>query len=276
MQRIRFKTLGVPAHVAHVHITRLGASQATVRHIHDFHEVFLVLEGGGTHRLNQEEIALRPGHLFALQPRDAHHFLTGPDQPLIFVNLAISTSCWRAARTVLGLSDGAPDQSRSILKPVPAQKLGEQLLRLASAANPLDAVQVIGQVHDQLLMPVARETKSPPAWLEALQRDLTAKPEFLGEPIGFWQRRSGRSPEHLARCCRRFHGVTLSEVINRARIERARHLLRTTDEKVIAIAFDCGFTSLTHFHRVFARLTGHTPLAWREAGSAVVPQNSLH
>jgi AraC-like DNA-binding protein len=67
--------------------------------------------------------------------------------------------------------------------------------------------------------------------------------------------------------------VTFSELINQARVERALHLLRTSEDKVITIAFDCGFGNLANFHRVFARQTGSTPSRWRQEAGAAVPVN---
>lgn len=108
----------------------------------------------------------------------------------------------------------------------------------------------------------AASRDAPPPWLEALHRDLQ-RPEWMGESLSFWQKRSGRSPEHLARSCRRFYEVPLNELVNRARITRVQFLLQTTDEKIPTVAIEAGYNNLAHFYRVFERLVGETPHAWR-------------
>jgi len=111
----------------------------------------------------------------------------------------------------------------------------------------------------------------PPEWLETWRHEVFTAKEKLTEPICYWQHRSGRSPEHLARSCRRHYDLTPGELLNRARVERVKLLLSTTDAKVITIAFDCGFTNLSNFHRHFLRETGTTPALWRCSATPTVP-----
>jgi len=110
-----------------------------------------------------------------------------------------------------------------------------------------------------------------PEWLAALLRDLD-DPEKLVEPMGWWQRRSGRSKEHLARACRRFCGASLTELLQRARITRAQRLLATGEAKVTTTAFAVGFGHLGNFHAVFKRQTGLTPRQWQRRHAATVPR----
>jgi AraC family cel operon transcriptional repressor len=100
----------------------------------------------------------------------------------------------------------------------------------------------------------------------------TAELAQLVEPIAAWQRRCGRTAEHLARSCRRHYGVTPSALLSSARIEYAKRLLLSTPDKVITIALDCGFGTLAHFHRLFLAQTGMTPREWRGRHSIVVPR----
>ena len=44
-----------------------------------------------------------------------------------------------------------------------------------------------------------------------------------------------------------------------ALIERARTLLRTTNNRVSDVAYDCGFNSKATFNRVFKKLTQSSP-----------------
>jgi AraC-like DNA-binding protein len=48
------------------------------------------------------------------------------------------------------------------------------------------------------------------------------------------------------------------------RIEKAKNLALNPNLKISEIAFDVGFQSLTHFNRVFRKLTGHSPTGYRE------------
>jgi len=58
-------------------------------------------------------------------------------------------------------------------------------------------------------------------------------------------------------------GRSIIAEINRARIEKAKSLLRTTDLKAKEIAAACGFTTPNYFNNVFHTATGHAPRKYR-------------
>ncbi len=52
--------------------------------------------------------------------------------------------------------------------------------------------------------------------------------------------------------------------LRRIRVNRARYLLKNTEQLVEEIAFDVGFSDPFHFSRVFRTITGKSPSAWRK------------
>lgn len=71
------------------------------------------------------------------------------------------------------------------------------------------------------------------------------------------------TPAHLARLFRRETGQTIVGTLQRLRIQRACELLATTDKPLLEVAYDCGFESVEHFHRLFRRQCGVTPRLYR-------------
>ena len=61
-----------------------------------------------------------------------------------------------------------------------------------------------------------------------------------------------------------YAGLTYSDLVDNARFEIARRLLRDTDAKIIEIAFSSGYTDPAHFTRAFRRIAGVTPRRFRE------------
>jgi len=110
-----------------------------------------------------------------------------------------------------------------------------------------------------------------PGWLEAWKIEVMDACAELAEPVSYWQKLSGFSPEHLSRSCRMFYQSTPTEILNDLRIDRAKALLSSTDGKVISIAYACGFGNFANFYRNFGARTGVTPQTWRRRGSATVP-----
>lgn len=79
---------------------------------------------------------------------------------------------------------------------------------------------------------------------------------------------SGVSQAHFARSFKDAFGLPPHRYLLTRRIERAKALLRDTDQPIIDIAFQTGWNSLGTFGRVFRDITGETPseLRQREQG----------
>ncbi|MCD7882187.1 MAG: helix-turn-helix transcriptional regulator [Lachnospiraceae bacterium] len=60
-------------------------------------------------------------------------------------------------------------------------------------------------------------------------------------------------------------GVPLTEYVNRSRIQHAQGLLLRTDLPIKTIAQQCGIADIYYFSRLFKRITGTTPKAFRES-----------
>jgi AraC-like DNA-binding protein len=75
------------------------------------------------------------------------------------------------------------------------------------------------------------------------------------------------SPRHFSRSFRRAYGETPYQYLLARRMERARHLLRTTDMQVGEICLAVGFTSVGSFTTTFRRHVGITPMDYRRLGA---------
>jgi AraC family transcriptional regulator len=73
------------------------------------------------------------------------------------------------------------------------------------------------------------------------------------------------SPTHFARRFKATTGAAPHQHIMRLRLQRAQRLLRETPRSIAQVAFDCGFAHQGHLTRVFTRLAGITPAAFRRA-----------
>jgi len=75
----------------------------------------------------------------------------------------------------------------------------------------------------------------------------------------------GMHPQALARFFRRHTGLSLISYVHGLRIGRACHLLLEPERRIADCAASVGFSSMAHFNRVFRRIEGCTPQAWRRA-----------
>ena len=58
-------------------------------------------------------------------------------------------------------------------------------------------------------------------------------------------------------------GHSPHDYVIRRRVERAKHLMLSTDKTLAEIAAECGLTDQPHFTRLFRRFVGESPAAWR-------------
>lgn len=72
------------------------------------------------------------------------------------------------------------------------------------------------------------------------------------------------SPTYFCRLFKEYTGITLSEYIQKLKIEEACHLLRHTDDKIIEIAAQIGYKDLKYFNQLFKKRMGLTPSDYRK------------
>jgi AraC-like DNA-binding protein len=58
-------------------------------------------------------------------------------------------------------------------------------------------------------------------------------------------------------------GLTFTDYLARVRIEKVKNLLLNPHKRISETAYEAGFQSLSQFNRVFRRVTGQSPMAWR-------------
>ncbi len=71
------------------------------------------------------------------------------------------------------------------------------------------------------------------------------------------------SPFHFGRLFKQAIGTPPHQYLLQQRVERAKRLLKQTNQPIIQIALDCGFKSHSHLSKQFRQLTGMTPTAYR-------------
>ena len=73
------------------------------------------------------------------------------------------------------------------------------------------------------------------------------------------------SPYYLSHLFRDELGITFIEYVTRMRVERAKQLLSDSSRTVSDVAREVGYDDAGYFSRVFKKVTGRTPVAYRKA-----------
>lgn len=71
------------------------------------------------------------------------------------------------------------------------------------------------------------------------------------------------SPFHFCKLFKRATGLTFTDFVNRARVEKAKRMLMKPAARITEVAYDVGFQSLSHFNRSFRRIADESPTEFR-------------
>ena len=74
----------------------------------------------------------------------------------------------------------------------------------------------------------------------------------------------GLTPRRMTDIFKQEYGVTPKEYADSLRLRAAMERLAGTQEKVINVAYQSGFSSLAAFNRFFKQQTGQTPTQYRK------------
>ncbi len=72
------------------------------------------------------------------------------------------------------------------------------------------------------------------------------------------------SPHHLSQVINQYYQCNFQSFINTYRIDIAKKLLRNTSLKILAVAYDSGFKSISTFNVAFKKETGMSPTQYRK------------
>jgi AraC-like DNA-binding protein len=91
--------------------------------------------------------------------------------------------------------------------------------------------------------------------------------EHQGEPVTLAQvaRTQHMSTFYFCKTFKKATGLTFTDYLGRLRIETAKGLLLNPNRRVSEVAYTVGFSSLTHFNRLFSKHACQSPTAYRAA-----------
>lgn len=110
----------------------------------------------------------------------------------------------------------------------------------------------------------ARQPEAPPAWLASVTDYINA---CFDQPLDLTavSAAAGRHPAHV---CRTFHaafGCSITDYVMFVRMQHACGLLRASAASLVSVALQTGFYDQAHFTRIFRRIVGITPGAYRSS-----------
>jgi AraC-like DNA-binding protein len=138
----------------------------------------------------------------------------------------------------------------------------ESILRLLTIF-----AQHLASLSNELM--VRRVSAEPPAMARA--RVLIA--ERAADPLSLQEvaRAVNMSAFYFCKSFKKATGLTFTDYLARLRVEKVKNLLLNPHKRVSEAAYEVGFQSLSQFNRVFRRIAGESPTAYREKLHGAAP-----
>ena len=238
----------------------------------DFAEVVWVERGDGIHIVNNKQIPLKEGDIAFIRPSDAHAISSAnTEDSLTIVNLSFYTETLDHFRNrYFPLSKDFFWSKHAMPHHVSLDRqklnfLERQVdLLLRKPPNHFNLDKLLITIFDLAMeKPIEDIGGDLPEWLRSTIKEFSRQDNLAGGAARFVQI-ACRSREYVNRTVKRRMGETLSEMVNRIRIQYAAYLLKTTEEKITNIADAAGFQNLGYFYRVFNHHYQSTPSEYRK------------
>jgi AraC family transcriptional regulator len=228
-------------------------------HSHEHAYFSLLLSGAYEEQCGRRTLVYRPGSLGFHPPGLVHRDRLGDAGGRFFI--AELDGAWLERARDIGRGDWRPH-----LLPPSAAGLAAMLWDETRSPQAGSAAAIEALLLELLL--AAREggrpERSAPSWLGRVRDAIEAEP-LRGWTLPELAAEAGVHPVHLARTVRRFEGRPLGALLREARIRAGCRLLESDALALAEVAVRTGFADQSHFTRVFRRVTGTTPAAFRRS-----------
>ena len=234
----------------------------TTSHFHPFYEIYFLESGSRTYIINEKEYEVKPQTLVLLPPYTMHYSFSAEGQAFCRVVIYFEPQTLpqelRQPLTdtpgLYGFAEALPRQSvAQLIATLVNEEEQDSPYRLICQQATLTAltVQVLRSglpqpnvPHDDKITRVMRHLSDH--YMKNISLDLLAQQFYI-------------SKYHLCREFRRYTNSTIIEYLNSIRVLNAQRLFLESSKNLTTIASEVGFASLSHFERVFRKVTGMAP-----------------
>ncbi|RAV20965.1 AraC family transcriptional regulator [Paenibacillus contaminans] len=275
-----------------IFVNRIEESFQSWYHAHDFIEITYVSEGKGYHHIGEQVVPVSKGELFVLPigvPHVFRPYSASPGQKLVVYN------CLFPEAAIEQLGEHIEDiDLRSLLRPkqepyetvnsvidreLALEPLFQSMFNEYTARRPGSSA-VLFALLLQLLVQLSRKAIRPPESADFEESDPIGQAvEYVSRhaeeelTVRSMAERCRMSERHFFRLFKQRTGQPFHEYVQHARIRTSCELLQCTRHKISAVAETVGYRDTQSFCRVFKRIVGITPGAYRKQRKQVLQTN---
>ncbi|MFD1952764.1 helix-turn-helix domain-containing protein [Paenibacillus thailandensis] len=276
-------------------------------HLHEWHELVYIHEGKGTFFVDQTLYEMKRGDLFLIPGSTIHQSFPDRADPVtttavFFSSALVQAPSFGESFSFLRCLEHAKKYKSFKYEPAGENRRQVELLLDEIAREREERQpgyrQAVLLLLQRLLLLLGRSIVPPseqqlataavigPPWMQDILRHIDRHPE-LPLSLSALAERAAVTPAHFSRVFKRLTGMNVTDYVTTKRIIRAKELLRgapaaeegqpdlsaspAAPPTVQQIAEQCGFESLPHFHRMFKKLAGMTPAAYKKKEATAKP-----
>lgn len=247
-------------------------SEATSLHNHDFFEFFIITQGSATHEINGKGEELPENTLRFIRPEDMHRIKPCGAGECMHMNIPVTES--RLKKICLGLgidfeSLASEIASRTVLSPQEMMfftKRAEQISMLVQSdvkSCYVTVNELIAEALSILFKAKRRRSSEIPPWFVELTEKLHS-PDYFGCNANDVYALASFSPPVTVKYFKEYTGKTVCEYLRDIKVHHARDALIHTDISILELSNILGYSSLSHFNRIFKNAVGLTPAMFRK------------
>lgn len=244
-------------------------------HLHEFYEIFYILEGSIAHEVNGEVCMLHAGDIGFLNLTDTHSFLREPGNTCKHRDIVIQVDFFESVCEFIGTDFKQAYINNQLPKIVslPFERIERYESRIINTIAFSDMntnlnMAIIKALLVSLLNCLIEEEKQNntqyyPMWFSNLlgrfhmNECLKAGLDNILAPFHF-------TKPYMCRTFQKYMGCTMTDYLNDIRLQQAAFQLQYTDDTILSICNAVGFSSVSYFNTVFKRKYGMAPNTFRK------------
>ncbi|WP_018755001.1 AraC family transcriptional regulator [Paenibacillus terrigena] len=251
-----------------IHVSTAIASHANQwsmeTHHHPDYEVSIVLEGSAVMECLRSEYVMEKGAVVLIPPNVPHRFWT--EDSVRFGVLQVSSIPQELVQRFYQLAE--PERPRLIYLSPMNREIYESLFRnwLKIISGPLEERDVVISTWiDLFLLTLMQHTRNEPQRMSISSAADYIRNQFHQEVrVTELARMSGLSVSAFRKEFTRVYHVSPKQYQQLHRLSEAKWLLRTSDEPILRIAEQLGFSGIHLFSAWFQQMEGTSPSKWRK------------
>ena len=246
-------------------------------HKHTEIELGFILEGEGIYNLNGKTYTVSKGDLFIVRSNEQHCIPTIISDSLVSFNIHLTSyflwnvcSDYIPANKIQALIDsGIIIQSKQADSKISA--IFSKIINLYDSDDEnslydikLEVINLLRIISKKIEVNSGQVIHSANCFKE-IQNAISFIKRNYSKQIGLDDiaKSAAISRSHLSNSFKAVTGMSPYNFLITTRIEKAVELLKNTNEKIMNISLECGFTSLTSFNKAFKNSVGITPIELR-------------